>query len=101
MRIAVVHHFVEQLIDNNEVVSDAFFLDIFEVAFEDIDECVQECEDHDCVVVFLGDGDEIEIVVFVEIEKVVVAVLDDGSASQYKYLRVYSSYSRIFLLKTS
>jgi hypothetical protein len=62
---------------------------------------VEEGEDHDCVVILFGDGDEVEVVVFVEVEEVVVLVLDEGPAWGERYLRVYSSYSRIFLLKTS
>lgn len=41
---------------------------------------MEECEDHDCVVIFLGDGDEVEVVVLVEVEEVVVPVLDEGPA---------------------
>lgn len=101
MRIAIVHHFIEELINNDEVITDGLFLDVLEVAFEDIDEGMEECEDHDCIVIFLGDGDQVEIVMLVEVEDVVVLVLDEGPACRYVYLRVYSSYSKIFLLKTS
>jgi hypothetical protein len=101
LRVSVVHHLIEEFIDNDEVVSDRLFLNILEVAFEDADEGVQESEDHDCVVVLFGDGDEVEVVVLVEIEEVVVLVFYERSASMDFYLRVYSSYSRIFLLKTS
>lgn len=50
--VTVVHHLVEEFVDDDEVVADGFFLDVFEVAFEDADQSVDEGEDHDCVVVF-------------------------------------------------
>lgn len=101
LRVAVVHHLVEQLVDNNEVIADGLLLHIFEVALEDCHEGVEEGEDQHCVVIFLGDGDEVEVVVLVEVEEVVVLVLDERPTWGKEYLRVYSSYSRIFLLKTS
>jgi hypothetical protein len=101
LRVAIVHHLIEEFVDNHEIVTDGLFLDVFKVAFEDIDKGVKEGEDHDCVVIFLGDGDQVEIVMLVEVEDIVVLVLDEGSGCQYVYLRVYSSYSKIFLLKTS
>jgi hypothetical protein len=39
--------------------------------------------------------------VLVEVEEVVVLVLYEGPAWEEGYLRVYSSYYRIFLLKMS
>jgi hypothetical protein len=39
---------------------------------------VEEAEDHDSVVVFLGDGYDIKVLVFVEVEEVVFLVLDNG-----------------------
>jgi uncharacterized LabA/DUF88 family protein len=39
---------------------------------------VQESKDHDCVVIFSGDSDNVEVVVLVEVEEVVVLVLDEG-----------------------
>jgi hypothetical protein len=53
-------------------------LDIFEVAFEDIDESMEEGEDKDGIIILFGDGDKVEVVVFVEVEEVVVLVLDEG-----------------------
>jgi hypothetical protein len=38
---------------------------------------VQESKHHNCVVIFPGDGHYVEVVVFVEVEKVVVLVLDE------------------------
>lgn len=66
--IAVVHHLIKKFIDDDEVVSNGLFLHIFEVALEDADEGVQKGEDHDCVVVFLGDSDEVEVVVLMEVK---------------------------------
>lgn len=78
MWISVVHHFVEKFIDNNEVISDGLFLYVLEITFENADEGVNEGEHHDCVVVFFGDGDYVEIVMFMEVEEMVFFVLDDG-----------------------
>lgn len=101
LRVPVIHHFVQQLIDDHEVVADGLLLCFLEVAFEDVHEGVQEAEDHDGVVVLLGDGDQVEIVVLVEVEEVVFLVLDDRPRYGQGYFKVYSSYSRIFLLKMS
>ena len=80
LRVAIVHHLVEQLIHNDEVVADGLLLHVLEVALEHVDERVQEGEDHDSVVILLGDGDEVEVVVLVEVEEVVVLVLDQRPA---------------------
>lgn len=101
LRVAVVHHLIEQLIDDNEIIANGLLLDVFEVALENVDEGVEEGEDENCIVIFAGDGDEVEIVVLVEVEEVIVLILDEGPAWGGGYLSVYSSYSRIFLLKTS
>jgi hypothetical protein len=78
LRVSIVHHLVEKLIDDDEVVPDGLFLDIFEVAFEDIDESMEEGEDKDGIIILFGDGDKVEVVVFVEVEEVVVLVLYEG-----------------------
>ena len=101
MGVAVVHHLVEQLVDDDEVVPDGLLLDILEVALEHLHQLMQEGEDHDGIVIFLGDSDQVEIIVLVEVEEVVIPVLDEWPVSIEMYLSVYSSYSRIFLLKTS
>lgn len=101
MRVSVVHHFIKQFVDDHEVVSDRLFLEVLEVALEHFDEGDEEGENHDGVVVLFGDGDDVEIVVFVEVEEMVVLVLDDWSRWEEGYLRVYSSYYSIFLLKMS
>lgn len=62
---------------------------------------MEEGEDHDGVVVLLGNGHKVEVIVFVEVEDVVIAVLDEGPRWGQGYFKVYSSYYRIFLLKTS
>ena len=80
MRVAIIHHLIEQFIHNDEVVADGLLLYILEVAFEDVDEGVEEGEDQDCVVILLGDGDEVEVVVLVEVEEVVVLVLNQRPA---------------------
>jgi hypothetical protein len=62
---------------------------------------MQEGEDHYCIIILLGNSNDVQVVVLVEIEQVVVFVFDQRPISNIAYFRVYSSYSRIFLLKTS
>ena len=38
---------------------------------------MEETEDHDSIVVLLGDGDQVEVIVLVEVEEMVFLVLDD------------------------
>ena len=56
-----------------------FFLDIFEVALKDFNQSMKKGEYHDCVIVFTGDSYQIKIVMFMEEEKVVVFIFDEGS----------------------
>lgn len=39
---------------------------------------MQEAEDHDGIVVFLGNSNKIQVIMFVEIEDIVLFVLYDG-----------------------
>ena len=57
--VAVIHHLVEQFVDHDKVVANGFFLDIFEVAFENIDKGVEEGEDHDSIVILFRNGHQI------------------------------------------
>ena len=43
--VAKVHHLVEELVDDDEVVADGFFLQGLEVLGEDLDDLVQEEKD--------------------------------------------------------
>ena len=54
LRVAEVHHFVEELVDNDEVVSYTFFFEFFEVFGEDFDDFVEEEEDLGGVAVAFG-----------------------------------------------
>lgn len=76
MRVSIVHHLVQKFIDNHEVVPDRLFLHIFEVAFEHIDEGVEEGEDKNGIIILFGDGHKVEIVVLVEVEQIIVLILD-------------------------
>jgi hypothetical protein len=76
LRISVIHHLVKELVDDNKIVSNRLLLKILEVVFEDADEGVQKSKYHDCVVVLPGDGNQVQIVMLVEVEKVIFFVLD-------------------------
>lgn len=39
---------------------------------------MQEAEDHDGIVVFLGNSNKIQVIMFVEIEDIILFVLYDG-----------------------
>ena len=80
MRIAIVHHLVEQFINDYEVVSDGFFLDVFEITFKNFNQCMKKGKYHNGVIVFTGNGYQIKIVMFMEEEEVVVLIFDQGPA---------------------
>ena len=63
LRVAKVHHLVEQLVYDDEVVADGFLLEDLEVLGEDLDDLVQEQEDLGGVGVALREGEEVEVVV--------------------------------------
>ena len=58
-----VHHLVEQLIDNDEVIPDTLLLQLFKVFCEDLDDLVQEKEELGGIGVSFREGEEIEVVV--------------------------------------
>ena len=61
LRVAEIHHFVEQLVDDDEIVADGFFLEVLEVVGEDGDEAVEEEEDRRGVGVEFGEGEQVEV----------------------------------------
>jgi hypothetical protein len=63
LRVAKVHHFVEQFVDNDKIVADRFFFKCFEILRENFDDFVEEEEDLGGVGVALGQGEEVEVVV--------------------------------------
>lgn len=63
MRVTKIHHLVEQLVDDDKVVPDAFLLEFFEVFGEDLNDLVKEEEDLGGVCVALREGEEVEIIV--------------------------------------
>lgn len=74
---------------------------LLEVALQHLDEVEQEREHHDRVVILLRDGQEDQVHVPVEEEQVVLLVKNYRSGLRHPYFIVKSSYSIIFLLKTS
>lgn len=63
LRVAEIHHLVEELVDDDEVVPDGFFLELLEVFGEDLDDLVEEEEDLGGICVSFGEGKEVEVVV--------------------------------------
>ncbi|KAL8984656.1 MAG: hypothetical protein Q9177_004639, partial [Variospora cf. flavescens] len=61
LRVAKVHHLVEELIDDDEVVADGFLLERLEVFGEDGDEAVEEEEEGGWVGVAFRQGEEVEV----------------------------------------
>jgi hypothetical protein len=63
LRVAKVHHLVEEFVYDNEVVADRLLLQGLEVLCEDIDELVQEEEYLGGIRVSFRQGEEVEVVV--------------------------------------
>ncbi len=61
LRVAEIHHFVEKLVDDDEIVADGFLLQGFEVFGEDGDEAVEEEENGGGVRVAFGEGEDVEV----------------------------------------
>lgn len=61
LRVTEIHHLVEELVDDDEVVADGFFLEGLEVLGEDGDEAVQEEEEGGGVGVSFCEGEEVEV----------------------------------------
>lgn len=78
LRVAIVHHFIQELVDHHEVISDRLLLELLEVLDKDIDQLVQKLENHQGIAVSLGDSQKNQVVV-VDVEKdVVIFILQDG-----------------------
>ena len=61
LRVAKIHHFVEEFVDDDEVVADGFFFEGFEVFGEGLDEAVEEEEEGCWVGVAFCEGEEVEV----------------------------------------
>lgn len=57
LRVSEIHHFVEELINNDKVITNGFLLELLEVLGEDGDEFVKKQEDSCGVGVAFGHGD--------------------------------------------
>ena len=63
LRVAEIHHFVEELVDDDEVVADGFFFERLEILCEDLDDLVKEEEDLGGIGVAFCEREEVEVVV--------------------------------------
>lgn len=61
LRVTEIHHFVEQLVDDDEVVADGFFLESFEVFGQGGDEAVEEEEEGCGGGVAEGEEEDVEV----------------------------------------
>lgn len=61
--VAKVHHLIEELVDDDEVIADGLFLEGLEVLGEDLDDLVEEEEDLGGICVAFCEGEEVEVVV--------------------------------------
>lgn len=61
LRVAEIHHLVEELVDDDEIVADGFLLQCLEVFSEDGDEAVEEKKERGRVGVALRQGEEVEV----------------------------------------
>jgi len=43
--IAEIHHLIEEFVDNNKIISNRFFLELFEVLDQDLGEAMKEEND--------------------------------------------------------
>jgi hypothetical protein len=60
--VAKVHHFVEKFVDDDEVVADRFFFELFEVFGEDLNDLMEEEENFGGVCVSFCQCEEVEVV---------------------------------------
>ena len=61
MRITKIHHLVQQLVYDDEIVPYRFLLEFFEILCKDFDNFVQEEEDFGGVGVALRESEEVEV----------------------------------------
>ena len=57
MWVAKVHHLIEQLVDDDKVVSYTLFLELLEVLGKDLDDLVEEQENLGSIGVSFGKGE--------------------------------------------
>jgi hypothetical protein len=61
--VAKIHHLIQQLVDDHEIISYTLLLQLLEVLCEDLHHLMQEQEDLGGICVSFGEGEEVEIVV--------------------------------------
>ena len=77
MGISIVHHFIKKLINDNKIISDWLLLGIFEIGFKHINKSVEKTENHDCIVIFLWNGDNVQVIMLVEVKQMVLFIFYD------------------------
>ena len=63
MRVPEIHHLIQQLVYDDEIIPYRFLLEFFEILGEYLDDFVQEEEDFGGVGVAFCEGEQIEVVV--------------------------------------
>ena len=61
--VSEVHHLIEQLIDDDEIVANTLFLQDFEVLREYLHNFVEEEEDFGCISVLLCQREDVKVAV--------------------------------------
>lgn len=61
--VTEVHHFVKQLVDDDEVIPNAFFLELLKIFREDLDDLMKKEKNLGRIGVTLCEGEKIEIIV--------------------------------------
>ena len=62
LRIPKVHHLIQQLVYDDEIVPYRFLLELFEILGKHLDDFVQEKEDLRGVGIAFGEGEHVEII---------------------------------------
>jgi len=87
LRVAEIHHLIQQFVDDDEVVADGFLLEFFEVFGKYLDDLVEEEEDLGGICVSFCEGKEVEVVVsYVE----VLGTVSATSSSRQDMTHVYA-----------
>jgi len=93
LRIAKVHHLVQQLVDDDEVISYTLLFQLFEIFCEHFDDLVEEQEDLSGIGVALREGKEVEVIMTdVEILYGLAIILNHTPRDSYIYAFVREAW---------
>ena len=61
LRIPKIHHLVEKFVNDDKIITNGFFFELFEVLREDLDDLMEEEEDFCGIGIAFGKSEEIEV----------------------------------------